>query len=127
MKTITKTILGVLLMGSFTCANADVLQVWECTLHDGKTAADVLKVSSAWLAAAKGMKGGADLKVYHDFPMVANAGEGTFEFILAAPNVETWGAFMGGYPGSAAARADAEWNATASCSGNTLWESVEVK
>ena len=127
MKTMTKTILAILILGSFAVANAGVVQVWECTLHDGKTEADVMKVSSAWLAAAKSMKGGEGLKVYHDFPLAANAGNGRFNFIMIAPDVENWGVFMGGYQGSTASKADEDWGDVAACSGSTLWTSDEVK
>ena len=127
MKTFTKTLLGVLLLGSVASANAAVVQVWTCTLNEGKTGADIMQASSAWLAAAKGQKGGADIKVYHEFPLAATAGSGGFNFVMILPDAETWGVFTGGYEGSAAAKADDEWNKVASCSGSSLWESVAVK
>ena len=127
MKTMTKAILGALLLGAFTCANADVIQVWKCTLNDGKTDADIEQASSAWLAAAKSMQGGADLKVYHNYALAANAGAGGFMFVLIAPDTATWGAFMNGYEGSAAAKADADWNNVAACSGSSLWNSTEIE
>ena len=127
MKMITNTMLIALLLGVFSCANASVVQVWKCTLHEGKGDADVEKVSSAWLAAAKSMKGGADLEVYHSYPLAATAGEGGFEFVLIAPDAATWGPFWNDYPGSAASKADADWNAVASCSGSSLWNSTEIK
>ncbi len=127
MKNMTKVILGALLLGAFSCANADIIQVWKCTLHDGKTDADIEQASSAWLAAAKSMQGGADLEVYHNYPLAANAGEGGFMFVLVAPDTATWGAFMNGYEGSAAAKADAGWNNVAACSGSSLWNSTKIK
>jgi hypothetical protein len=86
-----------------------------------------MKVSSAWLAAAKGMKGGDKLKVFHDFPLAATAGEGGFSFVMIAPDTDTWGAFMGGYENSAAAKADTGWNEVATCKGSSLWNSVKVE
>jgi hypothetical protein len=127
MKNMTKTIIGALLLGAFNYANADVVQVWECTLHDGKTGAELEKVSSAWLAAAKGMKGGSELKVYHEMPLAANAGEGGFNFVLTAPDAAIWGTFWNGYGGSAASKADEDWDKVADCSGSSLWNSAEVK
>jgi hypothetical protein len=123
----TKTILGVILLGAFACANADVIQVWQCTLNDGKSSADIEKASSAWLAAARSMKGGADFKVHHDYPLAANAGQGGFQFVLTAPDAETWGTFWNGYQGSAASKADADWDNVAGCSGSSLWNSTEIK
>lgn len=127
MKTMTKMILTALLLGAFSCANASVVQVWKCTLHEGKTDADIEKASSAWLAAAKSMKGGADLEVYHSYPLAANAGEGGFEFVLIAPDAATWGAFWNEYSGSAASKTDADWNQAADCSGSSLWNSTAIK
>jgi hypothetical protein len=126
MKNMTKTVLAILLLGSFSVVNADAVQVWECTLHDGKSRADLMKVSSDWLAAVKGMKGGAEMRVYHEFPLAANPGSGGFNFVMIAPDPESWGAFQGGYDGSAAAKADEAWDQVADCEGSSLWDSVKV-
>jgi hypothetical protein len=115
-----------LLLGSFSAANAEVVQVWTCTLKDGKSNADLAKVSSDWLAAVRGMKGGAEINVYHEFPLAATPGADGFNFIMEAPDPEAWGALMGGYNGSAAAKADDAWDQVASCSGSSLWNSVKI-
>lgn len=127
MKRLVKTALVVLVSSLFGTAGADVVQVWECSLHDGKTEADIMKASSAWLAAARNTKGGDELEAYHEFPLAADAGSGGFNFVLIAPNPETWGVFMGAYPGSEAAAADDAWSDVAECSGSSLWNSVEVE
>jgi hypothetical protein len=127
MRTISKVILAALLLGVFSCANAAVVQVWKCKVNQGKSDADVEKASSAWLAAAKSMKGGESLEVYHSYPMAANAGERGFEFVLVAPDAATWGAFWNDYDGSAASKADADWNDVASCSGSDLWNSKAIE
>jgi len=127
MKTMTKTIVALLILGSFTVANAGVVQVWECTLNEGKTSGDIMKASSAWLAAAKSMKGGEKLEVYHDFPIAADAGSGRFNFVMIAPDPVNWGTFMGGYQDSAASKADEDWGEVADCSRSSLWNSVQVE
>lgn len=127
MNNMIRMILTVMLLGTFTCASADVVQIWECTLHDGKSGADLEKASSAWLAAARSMQGGSELKVYHEFPLAANAGQGGFNFVLVAPDAATWGAFWNNYGGSAASKADADWDDVADCSGSSLWNSNTVK
>ena len=126
MKTIKKTILVLMLLGLNVSANADVVQVWKCTLHDGKTPDDVMKASSAWLAAAKSMKGGGELKVYHEFPLAASPGPDGFNFVMIAPDAESWGVFSGGYESSAASKADEAWGEAAQCSGSSLWNSTRV-
>ena len=128
MNMMIKTILAVFMLSLFSIANAGVVQVWQCKLYDGKTGADVMKVSSAWLVAHKSLKGGDELKAYHDFPLAANVGEGSFKFVMILPNVETWGVFMGGHEeGSAASETDNAWSEVASCEGSTLWDSVRVE
>lgn len=127
MKTMTKMIVAALLIGVFSCADAALVQVWKCKTLQGKNDAEVEKASSAWLAAAKSMKGGENLEVYHSYPMAADAGERGFEFVLIAPDAATWGAFWNGYDGSAAAKADADWNNVASCSGSALWNSKAIE
>jgi len=128
MNMMIKTILATFLLSSFSIANAKVVQVWECKLHDGKTGADVMKASSAWVAAHKSLKGGDELKAYHELPLAGNVGEGSFNFVMILPNVETWGVYMGGHEeGSAASETDNAWSKVASCKGSTLWDSVEVE
>ena len=90
-------------------ANAEnIVQLWSCKLNDGKTSADLVAVSSAWLKAAKSMEGGEDAKAYLEFPMVANAGDGDFTFVLVVPDTAAWGE-------------------VASCSSSSLWESAEIE
>ena len=103
-------------------------QLRQCKLHDGKTGADLMKASSAWLAAHKSLKGGNELKAYHNIPLAANAGDGDFNFVMILPDVETWGVYMGGHEeGSDATETDNTWGEVASCKGSNLWNSVEVE
>ena len=95
MKTIKRTISVLILLGLCASANADVVQVYKCTLNDGKTSDDVIKASSAWLTAAKSMKGGGELKVYVEFPLAASPGPDGFNFVMIAPDAESWGSFPG--------------------------------
>jgi len=126
VKTIIRTISVLILLGLCASANADVVQVYKCTLNDGKTSDDVIKASSAWLTAAKSMKGGGELKVYVEFPLAASPGPDGFNFVMIAPDAESWGVFQGGYESSAAAKADEAWYETAQCSGSSLWKSTKV-
>ena len=111
-----------------TAASADsVVQLWNCKVDDNKTPADVVAVSSAWLKAAKSMEGGEDLEVFVEFPMAANAAFGEFTFVLVSADAKTWGLFNNGYADSPAAEADEAWNAVASCSSSSLWESIKIE
>ncbi len=109
-------------------ASADsIVQLWSCKLHDGKTPADVAEASSSWLAAAKSMEGGKDLKVFLEYPIAADAGLGDFTFVLIAPDTKTWGLFNNDYSDSAVAEADEAWNKVANCSSSSIWASVEIE
>ena len=108
-------------------ADARVLQVWNCTLNDGKTVADVEKVSADWLKAAHSMESGKKLEVYLNFPMTGNAEAGSFLFVMISPDATSWGAFEDSYEGSAASKSDSAWNAVADCSGSSLWNSVKME
>ena len=109
-------------------ASADsVLQIWECNLNDGKTGADLVAVSSAWLKAAKTMEGGEDMKVTVEFPIAANAGDGDFFFVMAVDDTKTWGIFNNDYADSPAGIADEAWGEVATCSSSSLWASVDIE
>ena len=109
-------------------ANAEnIVQLWSCKLNDGKTSADLVAVSSAWLKAAKSMEGGEEAKAYLEYPIVANAGDGDFTFVLVVPDTAAWGVFYNDYPDSPAGEADEAWGEVASCSSSSLWASAEVE
>ena len=119
---------AILMLLIAASASADnVVQLWNCKLNDGKTGADVVAGSSAWLKAAKSMKGGKDLEAYVDFPLAAPTGDGGFNFVLVAPDVKTWGVFNNGYNDSPVAKADDEWADIATCSGSSLWSSIAIE
>ena len=106
---------------------ASALQIWECTLKEGKTPQDAEAVSSAWLKAAKGLKGGEQTDVYVTWPVAADAGGGRFNFVMVMPSFADLGAFENGYEGSAAAKADDDFGDIATCSGSSLWASVKME
>lgn len=112
---------------TFTMAQADVIQAWDCKMRTGKTAADLQAVSSGWLAAAKKLPGNEKLEVIHNFPVAANAGEGGFLFITITPDFKSWGSAAAAYPEPGVEKANQAWDAVASCSGSSLWASEQVK
>lgn len=73
------------------------------------------------------MPGGKDLKLSLEFPIAADSGDGSFNFVLTVLDAKTWGVFMNDYGGSAAEKADEAWTKVASCSGSGIWNSVDVK
>jgi hypothetical protein len=127
MKSIIKFLIAALFAGSLSLANADVVEVWQCHIKDGKTVDDLNAASSAWLTAMKSMEGGAEVEAYHNFSIVAYNGENGFNFISITPDVAAWGKLAAAYPGSAVQKADVAWSEVADCKGNSLWSSEKVK
>jgi hypothetical protein len=127
MKSIIKFLIAALFAGSFSLANADVIEVWQCQLNDGKTFNDLTPVSSAWLAAIKSMDGGAEVQAFHNYRVVADAADNDFLFISITPDLAVWGKLAKAYPGSAVQKADEAWAEVADCNGNSLWASEEIK
>ncbi len=127
MKTITRILLVALFAGSMSLANAAAVQVWKCSLNDGKTIDDLKGVSSAWLAATKSMAGGEEVEAFYNFPVAANTGGGGFNFVMITPDFEAWGKQTEAYPGSAAEKADEAWGEVAECKGSSLWASEKVE
>ena len=123
---VTSAVLSMILLAGSAFADS-VVQVWHCTLNDGKSGDDVIVVSEAWLKAAKTMEGGAGLEVYIEFPIAATPGAGGFNFVLVAADAKTWGLFMNDYDDSPAAKADETWDEVADCSGSDLWQSIEIE
>lgn len=127
-----KTILGsICAISTFVFAVpafADpILHIWSCKLNEGKTGDQLMEVTKAWLDAAKSMDGGENLELTLEFPIATNTGDGTFNFVLAAPNTQTWGLFMNEYETSPAAEVDQAWSEVATCSDSSIWNSVEIE
>lgn len=73
------------------------------------------------------MEGGEGIKAFHEIPVAAYAGDGGFNFVMIVPDFEVWGKLTEAYPGSASAKADEAWGEVATCKGNSLWASEEIK
>jgi hypothetical protein len=127
MKTITKLLTATLLLCSFTVVNADVIHVYNCKLNEGKTAEEAITASSAWLVAVRSLEGGDKIEAYHNYPIAANAGDGSFLFVEITPDFTRWGTMNDAYSGSAAEKADQAWGEVASCESASLWNSVKIE
>jgi hypothetical protein len=127
MKTITKLLAAAILLCSFTVVNADVVHVYNCKLNEGKTFEDANAASSAWLAAIRSMEDGDKIEAKHNYPVAANAGDGSFLFVEITPDFTQWGAMADAYSGSAAEAADQAWGEVATCESSSLWNSVDIE
>ena len=132
MKTFTRSILVSLLLiiaaPAYSAPGLQAIQIFNCTFNDDATAVQVMEVASAWLKAAKGMKGGENMDAGIRFPVAeGTGGEGDFRFVITTPSFEEWGAFTDAYEGSAAAKVDEEFENRADCPDSTLWEGLKVQ
>lgn len=123
-KTIVSIATTTLLLLSMS-ASADVAQVWQCKLVDGKTDDDLMALSESWLEAAKGLNESASVRVY--FPIAADAQENSFIFVFYLPDFTSWGEFNDAYPESPVAKVDQGWNETAPCKVSGLWLTTDVE
>lgn len=118
---------SVLLIAYISPARADsVVQLWTCELNEGKTQAELMKVSVAWMNAVKSMDSAKGFEGHLEFP-IASDNLGVFTFVLIADSAKNWGAYEDAYEGSAAAEADEAWGDVADCSTSTLWNSVKIE
>ena len=103
-----------------------IVHTWTCKLHDGKSMNDMVEASSAWLKVAKSVKGGEDLKLFLEFPIVANTVDGTFNFVVVGDEVGpmeiTWS-----LDSDILEDAEDVWWEFAACSSSSLWQSVEIE
>ncbi len=116
---------ATLLLISMT-ASADVAQVWQCQLAEGKTNDDLMALSRSWVAAAKEMDDSASSRIYS--PVAGDAKEGSFIIVFYLPDFTSWGEFEDAYPGSPVAKIDEGWDEIAPCKNvSTLWYSVDIE
>ena len=132
MKKFARTLLISLLMiiavPAYSSADMQAIQIFNCEFNDDATAEQVLKMSSAWLKAAKGMPGGKNLDAYIRFPIAEGSNnEGDFRFVIATPSFAEWGAFTDAYEGSAAAKVDEKFENLADCADSTMWEGLMIE
>lgn len=112
-----------------TSAFADsVLHIWSCKANADQTGADITAASVAWLEAARTVEGGEDMSVYLEWPIAANVGDGSFNFVMSVADEQSWGAWYGNEVASDVMdAANTAWNAIATCSSSSLWYSNELE
>lgn len=128
MKTrLTTLLLGVFLLSFGPIAQADsIVQLWDCELREGKTRAELMEVSVAWMNAVKAMDSAEGFEAYIEYPIAAATMNG-FTFVMVVGSAAEWGAFEDAYPGSKADEIDEEWGQVAECSSSSIWASTKIE
>jgi len=128
MNTIIRLILiSILMMVAAPAWSSSAVAVYTCEQDEDASEADVLAATAEWAQAAKGMKGGENVDAFVMFPVAVTMGESDFLFVVTAPSLAEWGAFMDGYEGSAVADVDKKYAEIADCPDSALWESFRAE
>jgi hypothetical protein len=126
MRRIITSIAAATLLLLSMSASADVAQVWQCQLAEGKTNDDLMALSQSWLDAAKDIDESASVRMY--FPVAADAETGSVIFAFYLPDFASWGEFMDAYPDSPVAQIDEGWDDIAPCEGTSaLWVTTDLE
>jgi len=104
-----------------------IVDRWNCQLNNDKTSADLVAASSVWLKAAKSNEGGEDLEAFLEFPIEADTGDDDFTIVLVFADRKIWDTFYHDYPNSPAGEAEKAWGEVATCTGASVWASVEIE
>ena len=128
MKTMIRLVLvSMLLLIAAPAYSGSALHVFSCQQDEESSEAQIEAVASAWLKAAKSMKGGENMEVYVSYPTAVDMGENDFMFIITVPSFAEWGVFMDGYKDSPASKVDAQMGDHADCPDSSLWESEKIE
>jgi hypothetical protein len=103
-------------------AYSEAIQIFNCEYEGDATEDEVFEMGAKWLAAAKQIKGGKNLKVVIRFPVAASVDDIDFKFVLVMPDFADWGVFTDNYEASKLAEIDDELEKVAECNDASLWE-----
>jgi len=127
MKTLIHLIIISLLMVVAAPVYAEAIQIFNCEYEGDATEDDVNAMAGKWLAAAKTLKGGKNLRIYIRYPVAASVNDVDFKFVLTTPDFAEWGAFTDAYEMSKLEEIDDELEKIATCGDASLWEGGELK
>ena len=108
--------------------SGEAVQMWKCEINDAVNEDQVEAHAATWLAAAKKLPGGENLKAYVLFPIAVNAtGEMDAMFVLVWPSFAEWGKFWDAYGDSDAADIEEDAEEMIVCPDSVVWESFKVE
>lgn len=120
-------IVAVLVFGAAPALSQEAVHVWSCELEDDVSEDSVDEYAEKWLAAAKKVEGGANLKAYVYFPIAGTPpGDGDVLFVVVAPSFAEWGKFWDNYDDSEAADIEDMQREFIACPDSALWESFKI-
>jgi len=129
MKSILSTVLLTgILFGVCTTAMAETsdtatVEIWNCTLNDGKTMDDVATANGKWVKFMNANVEGGDIQSFGQTAMVGD--QGSFLYIDVFPDMKAWIAGKAAIDSAEGKALEAELNKVASCTSNSLYLSTE--
>jgi hypothetical protein len=129
MKSLVSTVLLTgILFGVCTTAvaetgNTATVEVWKCTLNDGKTMDDVATANGKWVKFINANVEGGDIHSYGQTALVGD--QESFLYIDVFPDMKAWIAGKAALSSDEGKALEAELTKVASCSSNSLYSSTE--
>lgn len=105
-------------------AESRVVEVWQCKLREGKTAAEVQAANRKWLEFVNSKVKGGGVQSYQMTAIVGHV-EG-FVFADSYPGMDAWVAAKAALKTPAGEAVDAALNALGECTSNALYNSEEA-
>jgi len=128
MKTMKRFMLIAILMIFAAPAYSDAIQLFNCELNEDAHTDQVYEMAAKWLAAARTIKGGKNLKVYVRHPVAASSDDIDFKFVITTPTFAEWGEFTDAYEGSESVQEiDDSFDEIADCADSAVWEGEQIK
>ena len=126
-----KSFVAIALVVAALCAAAPaiaqsddrVVEIWTCTVNDGKTIEDVKPINSKWVELQNATVEGGDINSYVVTSVVGMSG--TFLYIDTFPGMDAWVAAKEVMKSDAGKALNKEFDEVADCSSNTLHNSTE--
>ena len=104
-------------------ADTRTLQLWTCTVNDGKMPADVQAMNAKWLKFVNSKVKGGDIRSFVLTPVVGELGK--FMFIDSYPSVESWAAQVTALATPEGVALEAEFNTVNTCTSSSESSSTE--
>ncbi|MEQ8859718.1 MAG: hypothetical protein RIC56_13825 [Pseudomonadales bacterium] len=123
LKTLMAVMMLTLTLPFAARAEDRVVELWTCTLLDGKTLDDAKAVNGKWLKLQNSANPGAGIRSWGLTSIVGQPG--SFMYLDSFPSLEAWSKSRAAIATPAGVAVDAELNATAECASNSLHEAIE--
>ena len=118
---LTAAFLVVPTLGLADAGDTRIMEVWSCTLKDGKTPDEVMAHNAKWLAFVR--QASSDVQSYGLVPIVGDAG--TMTFADSFPDLNAWSAVKKAMDSDEGRALMEGFDTMLECSGNRLYESTE--